>query len=231
MSNVAQCLQQVLTSIRRAESVYGRKPNSVKLVAVSKFHPVESVLEATSAGQILFGENRVQEAVTKFEQVRLQVPNVELHIIGQLQRNKVKNAISVASCIQSVDRIELLEEIEKQASKKEKKIQVFFEFHTAEDSKSGYTNLDEVFKSLEYCQKTNYIEVVGFMTMAPFTQNHKLIASSFKKLVEVQHKAQSRFPDLQLDELSMGMSNDYEIAISEGATIVRIGSAIFGSRV
>ena len=110
MSEISSRLQQVLDSIREAEIKAGRAANSVSLVAVSKFHPAESVLEAIQQGQLLFGENRVQEAVEKFQQVRLHAPQVQLHIIGSLQRNKVKKALSCASCIQSIDRIELLEE-------------------------------------------------------------------------------------------------------------------------
>ena len=132
MSEISSRLRQVLDSIREAEIKSGRAANSVSLVAVSKFHPAESVLEAIAQGQLLFGENRVQEAVEKFQQVRVQFPQAQLHIIGSLQRNKVKKALSCASCIQSVDRIELLEEIEKQASNLNKTVEVLFEFHTGQ---------------------------------------------------------------------------------------------------
>lgn len=231
MNNIQNRLENVLASIRKAEFSSGRQTGSVKLLAVSKFHPSESVLQAVSCGQLLFGENRVQEAMSKFQSVKENCSFVKLHIIGQLQRNKVKQAISIADCIQSVDRIELLQEIEKQAEKQEKVVEVLFEFHTAEESKSGYTDIDSLFRSLEYVQSSKYIVPAGFMTMAPFSNNDVLVSESFKKLVSVQHKAQSRFPEFNLDELSMGMSNDYTLAIAEGATMVRIGAAIFGERV
>lgn len=231
MSEIQDRIKTVYDSINDAENKAGRKAGSVKLVAVSKFHPSQAVIEAINCGQLLFGENRVQEAVAKFQQVRETHPSAELHIIGSLQRNKVKSALTCASCIQSVDRIELLQEIEKQAEKLGKQIKVLFEYHTAEDSKSGYTSLDDLLYSMDFvCQSKNIVPA-GFMTMAPFTEDEIAIASSFKKLVSVQKEVQSRFSSFDLSELSMGMSNDYKIAIAEGATMVRIGTAIFGSRV
>lgn len=231
MSEISSRLHQVLDSIREAEARAGRAENSVSLVAVSKFHPAQAVLEAVNNGQLLFGENRVQEAVEKFQQVRVQAPEAQLHIIGSLQRNKVKKAISCASCIQSVDRIELLEEIEKQATNLGKTIEVLFEFHTGEESKSGFDSLDSLLSGVEFACGTSHIVPKGFMTMAPFTSNQQEIVSSFKKLVWIQQQVTSRFPNLDLRELSMGMSNDFELAIAEGATLVRIGTAIFGQRV
>lgn len=231
MSEISSRLHQVLDSIREAEARAGRGENSVSLVAVSKFHPAQAVLEAVESGHLLFGENRVQEAVEKFQQVRVSAPEVQLHIIGSLQRNKVKKAISCASCIQSVDRIELLEEIEKQAANMDKTVEVLFEFHTGEESKSGFDSLDSLLTGVEFACGAPHIVPKGFMTMAPFTSNQQEIVSSFKKLVWVQHQVASRFPNLDLRELSMGMSNDFALAIAEGATLVRIGTAIFGQRV
>ena len=231
MSELSSRLQQVIDSIREAEIKSGRDANSVSLVAVSKFHPAAAVLEAIHHGQLLFGENRVQEAVEKFQQVREQAPQAQLHIIGSLQRNKVKKALSCASCIQSVDRIELLEEIEKQATNLNKTVEVLFEFHTGEESKSGFTSLESLLPAVEYACSASHIVPKGFMTMAPFTDNQLEIAASFKKLVKIQQEVASRFPNLDLKELSMGMSNDFALAIAEGATLVRIGTAIFGERV
>ena len=207
-------------------------PENVRLVAVSKFHPASAVMEACRAGHFLFGENRVQEAAQKFDEVRKVFPDADLHIIGQLQRNKVREAVGAASCIESVDRMELLLEIEKQCAKIEKKIQVLFELHTGEDSKSGFTEKAALFEALKACAegKTPHIIAKGFMTMAPFTDNENLIRASFKKLREIQEDAKKAFPALDLSERSMGMSGDYKIAIEEGSTIVRIGTAIFGSR-
>ena len=125
-------LNLILEKIRQAEKQAGRKPGSVKLLAVSKFHPQEAVIQAVKAGQFLFGENRVQEAYQKFPSIIQEFPQTQLHIIGQLQSNKVKHAVEIASCIESVDRIPLLEEIEKQCARIEKKINVLFEPHQAQ---------------------------------------------------------------------------------------------------
>lgn len=230
MSSVADNLRRVLDTIAEAEVKSGRKPGSVSLVAVSKFNPVEAVLEAIAAGQFLFGENRVQEAVPKFQEVQKLYGNTELHIIGTLQRNKVKKALTVASCIQSVDRIELLEEIEKQASVLNKTVPVLFEYHTGEESKSGFCDLDSLLRAVEYGESAPHIIPKGFMTMAPFTTDQKEILASFRKLKDIRQQVQSRFSALTLDQLSMGMTNDFPLAIQEGATLVRIGTAIFGAR-
>ena len=230
MSSVADNLRRVLDTIAEAELKSGRKPGSVSLVAVSKFNPVEAVMEAIAAGQFLFGENRVQEAVPKFQEVQKLHGNTELHIIGTLQRNKVKKALTVASCIQSVDRIELLEEIEKQAAVLNKTVPVLFEYHTGEESKSGFCDLDSLLRAVEYGEAAPHIIPKGFMTMAPFTTDQKEILASFRKLKDIRQQVQSRFSALTLDQLSMGMTNDFPLAIQEGATLVRIGTAIFGAR-
>ncbi len=230
MSSVADNLRRVLDTIAEAELKSGRKPGSVSLVAVSKFNPVEAVMEAIAAGQFLFGENRVQEAVPKFQEVQKLHGNTELHIIGTLQRNKVKKALTVASCIQSVDRIELLEEIEKQAAVLNKTVPVLFEYHTGEESKSGFCDLDSLLRAVEYGESAPHIIPKGFMTMAPFTTDQKEILASFRKLKDIRQQVQSRFSALTLDQLSMGMTNDFPLAIQEGATLVRIGTAIFGAR-
>ena len=133
-------LEIIRSRISEAEKKAGRPNGSVKLMAVSKFHPSEAVVEAYQAGQLLFGENRVQEASEKFPPLISQHADIEVHMIGQLQSNKVKKAVEFASCIQSVDRYDLLKEIEKQASKLDKKIKILFEIHTGEESKSGYTD-------------------------------------------------------------------------------------------
>lgn len=200
-------------------------------MAVSKFHPASAVIQAIEAGQSVFGENRVQEASQKFEEVKKSFPNVKLRIIGQLQRNKVKEAVKIADAIDSVDRIELIEEIEKQAAKLDKQIQVLLELRTGEESKSGFESQEKIFEALkEIAERAPHIEPRGFMTMAPFTQDKSLVRAAFKKLKETQEKAQVQFSQFDLRELSMGMSGDWKIAVEEGSTMVRIGTAIFGER-
>ena len=230
--NIKNNLEIIKNKISDAEKKSGRKSGSVKLMAVSKFHPLEAVEEAMAAGQILFGENRVQEAAAKFPSLIAQHPELELHMIGQLQSNKVRKAVEFASCIQSVDRFELLKEIEKQCAKINRNINILFEIHTGEDSKSGYTSETELLKSIEACAKGEFPHIIpqGFMTMAPFTNDEILIRKSFIALRELSEKLRGEYKELSLTELSMGMSGDFEIAIEEGSTMIRVGTAIFGER-
>lgn len=232
MNSIENNLKEILQKIESAEQKYNRPKGTVKLLAVSKFHPVDAVEKAISAGHLLFGENRVQEAVAKFSDINSFNKDVELHIIGQLQTNKVKKAVTVASCIESVDRIDLLKEIQKQCEKINKKIKILFEVNTAEDSKSGFKNYEDLYEAVKYCADGNtpFVEPIGFMTMAPLTDDEALIRKSFSSLRKLSEKLQTEFPMFNFSELSMGMSNDYEIAIEEGSTEVRIGTAIFGER-
>ena len=231
-SEIIANLKTVSQKISEACIRAGRNAHSVKLCAVSKFHPGEAVEACIKGGQFLFGENRVQEAVEKFPAVFENHPDVKLHIIGQLQTNKVKNAVKIADTIQSVDRLDLIREIEKQASKLEKKINILFEIHTGEESKSGFENIEAVREALNYISDGNAPHVVpkGFMTMAPFTEDKALVRKSFVTLREMAEKLRSEFSQFDLNELSMGMSGDFEIAIEEGSTMVRVGTAIFGER-
>ncbi|MCR5218431.1 YggS family pyridoxal phosphate-dependent enzyme [Treponema sp.] len=214
------------------EKIKSSLPETVKLCAVSKFHPLENVEAALSAGQTLFGENRVQEAVEKFSKINENSKRAELHIIGSLQSNKVRKAVSVADCIQSADRSELVELINREAARINKNISIFFELHTGEESKSGFASEKEV---LDLCQRfadgefTN-VSPAGLMTMAPFTDNQAEIRNSFSTLRKLKEKINSLYPQLPVKELSMGMSGDYKIAVDEGSTMVRVGTAIFGQR-
>lgn len=226
-------IEKIRTQIKEAEIKAGRKAGSVKLLAVSKFHPVEAVYDAIAAGQMDFGENRVQEACSKFLEVFQKFPEAKLHIIGQLQTNKVKKAVEIASMIESVDRIELVKEIEKQCARLEKKIEILLEFHTGEESKSGFKTEDALEETLEYISSGNAPHIIprGFMTMAPFTDDEEKIRKSFSIMKQTAEKMQARFKNFNLDELSMGMTHDFEIAIQEGSTEVRVGTAIFGQRI
>lgn len=210
----------------------GRNPGDVKLMAVSKFHTCEEIIQAIEAGITLFGENRVQESMEKFPKILEKYNSIQLHLIGQLQRNKVKTILPYITTVQSVDRVELVEEIIKQASKLNlsKPLNLLFEYHTGEESKSGFTNTDDLYSAIEIASKSELVICNGFMTMAPFTQDKKLIEKSFTMLKDISDKAKKDFPDLPFTELSMGMSSDYEIACELGSTLVRIGTAIFGAR-
>ena len=229
---VKENLEKVLNDIRECEKKAGRKTGEVKLLAVSKFHPSQSVLQAIEVGQLAFGENRVQEAYQKFCPIIQQNNEVCLHIIGSLQTNKVKKAVEIASVIESVDRLSLLLEIEKQCAKLNKTIQVYFEIHTGEESKSGFQSKQELVQVLDFIKAGNANHVIpkGFMTMAPLTDDRELIKKSFRTLRFLKEEMQKKYPEFSLTELSMGMSGDYQLAIEEGSTQVRIGTAIFGQR-
>jgi pyridoxal phosphate enzyme (YggS family) len=228
--SVRENLGLIRERIALAETRAGRVPGSVALMAVSKFHPAEAVLEAVGAGQTLFGENRVQEAGSKFPAILASHPEVELHLIGSLQRNKVSKIIRIASCIQSVDRGDLLAEIAAQTAACGRTVDVLFEYHTAEDSKSGYAGKDDLFRSLDLLESMPSVRCRGLMTMAPFTDDHGAVRSSFRRLAALREECAIRYPSLDFSVLSMGMSSDFEIAIEEGSTLVRVGTAIFGER-
>lgn len=232
MIDIKNNLLQINEKIRNAEAKSGRKENSVKLMAVSKFHLIEEIQQAIDCGQLLFGENKVQEANQKFPELFQNNQNIELQMIGVMQSNKVKNAVKIASCIQSVDRIDLLNEIEKQCAKIEKNINILFEIHTGEETKSGFECFEDVQMALNLFSENKFPHITpkGFMTMAPFTEDKSLIHKSFETVYNLSQKLQQQFPSFDLSELSMGMSGDFEIAIEHGSTLVRVGTAIFGER-
>jgi len=230
--SIKENLNNIKNQIAQAEIKAGRTAGSVKLMAVSKFNPSEAVIEAINSNHFLFGENRVQEATEKFTPILADNPEVKLHMIGSLQTNKVKNIVNIADCIESVDRIDLLKEIEKQCSKIDKKMNILIEYHTGEESKAGFESEQEVEKALQMISDGVFPHIIpqGFMTMAPFTENKEIIRNSFRTLRLLSEKMQKKFPEFHLSELSMGMSGDFEIAIEEGSTLVRVGTAIFGAR-
>ena len=221
--SIKENLEIIRNKITEAEIKSGRQAGSVKLMAVSKFHPAQAVEEAMACGQLLFGENRVQEASAKFPPLIAANPKLEVHMIGQLQSNKVKKAVEFA---------DLLKEIEKQCAKLNRTIDILFEIHTGEESKSGYIHEAELLESIEACVKGDFPHITpkGFMTMAPFTDDETMVRKSFIALRELSEKLREEYPSLPLTELSMGMSGDFEIAIEEGSTLVRVGTAIFGER-
>lgn len=203
-----------------------RNPNSVRLIAVSKNFGVDDIKLAILAGQYDFGENRAQELLSKFDALGNQVV---WHFIGHLQRNKVKYAVRAADYIHSVDSLSLAEEIQKQAQKFGKIQKVLVQVKTSEEeTKHGLTSEEEVRKVLDYCVHSANINLLGLMTISPLTDDKNLIRKSFAYLRNLKERLNSE--GLNLTELSMGMTNDYEIAIEEGATMLRIGTAIFGER-
>lgn len=206
-------------------------PPGCKLVAVSKTKPIERILEAYQANQHIFGENKVQELVSKYEALP---KDIEWHMIGHLQSNKVKYIASFVSLIHAVDSMKLLQEINKQAIKADRSIPCLLQVHIAEEeTKFGFSE-EEVFGLLhnENFKKLQNIKIIGLMGMATLTQDSNQIRKEFKSLKSLYEKIKSlTLPStVEMKELSIGMSGDYKIAIEEGSTMVRIGSAIFGAR-
>ena len=202
-------------------------PAHVTLVAVSKTKPVADLMEAYNAGQRIFGENKIQEMTDKWE---VMPKDIEWHMIGHVQTNKVKYMAPYVSLIHGVDSLKLLQEINKQAAKNNRVIDCLLQVYIAEEeSKFGLDEqeLEDILSSTEFKQLKN-IRIVGLMGMATFTENKNQIEKEFKHLKTIFDKF--KIQNSQFTILSMGMSGDYQLAISCGSTMVRIGSSIFGSR-
>jgi pyridoxal phosphate enzyme (YggS family) len=206
-------------------------PPRCKLVVVSKTQPIEKIMEAYHAGQRLFGENKVQELTDKYEPLP---KDIEWHMVGHLQTNKVKYIAPFISLIHSVDSLKLLTEINKQGQKYSRIMPCLLQIHIAsEETKFGFTT-EEVLTLLEnenFDSLAN-IRIVGLMGMASFTDSEPKIRNEFRLLRQTFDKLNSQVlpHNVEMKELSMGMSNDYQIALEEGSTIIRVGSAIFGER-
>jgi len=214
--------ENVLNTIRKCN----RNLSDLRIIAVSKTNSVEKIFEAINAGLVDFGENKAIEFRDKSEIIK---QNVVWHFIGHLQTNKVKYLIEKVDFIHSVDSFKLAKEINKQAKQVNKIQNVFFEVNTSgEDSKFGLKNYDELFELTAKCENLQNIKPVGLMTMASYTNNENILRNSFSQLRELRDKINNKF--MFIKELSMGMTNDYPIAIEEGATMLRIGTAIFGNR-
>ena len=217
---------------KNLNNIKSQLPAHVTLVAVSKTKPVADLMEAYNAGQRIFGENKIQEMTDKWE---VMPKDIEWHMIGHVQTNKVKYMAPFVSLIHGVDSLKLLQEINKQADKNNRVIDCLLQVYIAEEeSKFGLDEqeLDEILNEIQH-NKENYknIRIVGLMGMATFTENQNQIEKEFKHLKTIFDKYnQLKTENCQLNTLSMGMSGDYQLAISCGSTMVRIGSSIFGSR-
>jgi len=223
---------RIMTDIKlNIKNLRKQIPQQVKLVAVSKTKPVPYILEAYNAGQRIFGENRVQELLKKKD---LLPSDIEWHLIGHLQTNKVKLVIPFVSMIQSVDSYRLLKTINDEARKINRKINCLLQLHIAkEETKFGFSTreVNEMLDDSSF-RTLDSVRICGLMGMATFTDDENTVRSEFHYLAECFRDLKtSRFPDNQyFTEISMGMSGDYIIAISEGSTMIRIGSLIFGER-
>lgn len=212
----------------RLNNILSKLPEGVTLVAVSKFHPVERLQEAYDAGQRVFGESRPQEMASKYQQLPA---DVEWHMIGHLQTNKVKMIAPFVSMISSVDSERLIEEIEKQAAKYNRTIDILLEVHVAEEeTKSGW-NEEELYNYLATgaLERMEHIRVRGVMTIASNTDDQSVVRRDFQHIRNIFEELKPRFGEA-FDTLSIGMSDDYPLALEYGSTMVRIGTAIFGMR-
>lgn len=248
-SFVSENVSEVRNRVQAAAKRAGRNPSEIGLLAVTKFHPVEAALAAYSSGIRRFGENRVQEAASKYSQeTRNLMPGAEVDLIGTLQGNKVNKALRIFDSIQSVDSSDLLGAIAARIRERGRTLKLYLELHTGEASKAGFSSVDEILKAIDsyheifdgskaaLCRAEDggtpapLVELAGLMTMAPFTEDEALVRSSFGTLRRAFEEVRRHFSLPGFRELSMGMSGDFEIAIEEGSTLLRVGTAIFGTR-
>lgn len=229
MTMIAANLATVQARIQQACNVSGRQPSSVRLVAVSKLHPASVVAEAAAAGQVLFGENYVQELSDKARQIP---EPVQWHLIGHLQSNKVKYLPGIVSMIHTVDRFSLAQEIDRQwRDKQGSPCEVLVQVNVSgEATKSGTTTADAI-ELVHQIAGLPFVRVCGLMTMPPFFDDPGAARPYFRELRLLADRIRSEdISGVEMAELSMGMSGDFEVAIEEGATLVRVGTAIFGER-
>ncbi|HEX4667746.1 MAG TPA: YggS family pyridoxal phosphate-dependent enzyme [Chthoniobacterales bacterium] len=226
MDEIAANLERVASEIAAAAAKSGRSPNEIELVAVTKTHPAEKVQAAVEAGQTLFGESRVQEARAK---IPLLPSRLRWHFIGHLQKNKIRHALPLFELFHSVDSLALAENMQRLADEDGMQPRVLLEVNVAgEASKHGFAP-EALRRDLEALLSLGRLTIEGLMTIPPLAPEAEASRGFFVALRELRDALETEF-NLQLPQLSMGMSGDYAIAIEEGATMVRIGTAIFGSR-
>jgi pyridoxal phosphate enzyme (YggS family) len=226
--STAENLKTVMDRIASAAKRAGRTPSSVGLVVVTKTVDVEKIREATAAGASILGENRVQEAKEKIERLG-QIAH--WHLIGHLQTNKAKYAVKLFGLIHSVDNLELAKELDKQAAKINKVQDVLIEVNIAGEAAKAGVAMEGAASLIREAAKLKNISIKGLMTMPPYSENPEDSRPYFRELRKLAAGIRKEdIPGVSLQELSMGMSGDFEVAVEEGATMVRVGTAIFGER-
>ncbi len=224
--NIDGVLERVAAAARRS----GRSPEDVKVIAVSKTVDAQRAREAVEGGLINLGENRVQELVSKYEQ--LSDIDVKWHLIGHLQRNKVKYIIDKVVLIHSLESLDLAKEINKRALQHNMTANVLIELNIGQEESKFGLDEDSVYDFVKSMEQFANIKVLGLMTVAPFSENPENVRCVFRKMKEIFDKiSEMKLTNTEMKYLSMGMTNDFEIAIEEGANMVRIGTAIFGKRI
>jgi len=232
-NGIAESIEAVRNRISESAIRAGRGPDEVRLIAVTKTVGVERIKEAMEAGITAFGENRVQEARDKISNLKSQIPNlrVEWHLIGHLQRNKAKYAVRLFDLIHTIDSIPLAEELNRQAEKAGKIQRVLVQVKLSEEETKHGVSEGRLLPLIESINKLHNLRLEGLMTMPPFFEEPEMTRPFFRRLRALRDEINSsRITHHALRELSMGMTGDFEVAIEEGATMVRIGTAIFGER-
>lgn len=220
--------ERVVENVKRACERSGRNFQDITIIAVSKTKPLSDVEELLAHGVTEFGENKVQELVGKYEHVS---KPVHWHLIGHLQTNKVKYIVDKACLIHSVDSVHLAGEIEKEAAKKGVTVNILLQVNIAEEETKFGIRDNEVYALIDAIKDMPHIHVAGLMTIAPFVENPEENRVFFRKMYQLSLDIKSKCIDnIDMNVLSMGMTNDYEVAIEEGATMIRVGTAIFGAR-
>ena len=228
MVDVAANYRKIIDRISEAALRVARNPREIKLLAAAKSQSVELVQAAIAAGVRLIGENYVQEAEEKRHTIS---EAVEWHMIGHLQRNKVKAALSIFDLIQSLDSVALARELDKEGRRNGKTVRTLIEINLGDEQSKSGIGRDKVAELVERVTELAHLQVEGLMAVPPFKENPEEIRPYFRSLRELQVELQGwKIPNGSFNELSMGMTHDYPIAIEEGATIVRIGTALFGPR-
>jgi len=232
-SMLSERISSVFKKITYAALRTGRNPEEIKLIAVTKSQPIDKIKEASQLGLRIFGENRVQEAKTKIEALKEFIlqwkMNIEWHMIGHLQSNKVKDAVRLFELIHSIDSEKLAFLINKEAEKVGKVQRGLVQVKLSEEDSKYGVNIDKIGELMEFCTKLPNLKVEGLMTIPPYFENPEDSRPYFKKLRQIKEFLSQK--GYCIKELSMGMSNDFEVAIEEGATMVRIGTALFGQRI
>ena len=226
---LAENYRQVLNNIQDACQAVGRDPKEVTLVAVSKTKPVEMLQQVYDAGARVFGENKVQEIMDKYDHLP---GDIRWQMIGHLQRNKVKYIVDKVDMIHSVDSYRLAQTIETEAAKKNVTVSVLLEVNVAEEESKFGLKMDEVLPLVQQISELPHVQVKGLMTIAPFVSNPEDNREIFRKLKKLSVDIEAKnINNTTMSVLSMGMTGDYMVAVQEGATMVRVGTGIFGDRV
>ena len=226
---VRERIEQVRRRIAEAAGRSGRDPNDVQLVAVTKSVAVSQIREALDAGLKVFGENRIQEAKGKV--ALLSSPSIQWHLVGTLQTHKSKLAVELFELIHSLDSVKLAACMDRHGAALRKQVRALIEVNLGGESDKSGLHESELLPLLQACRAYAHLTIEGLMAIPPFHRNPQDVRPYFRRLRLLRDRAADTHPDYRLRHLSMGMSNDFEVAIEEGATLVRIGTAIFGNRV